>query len=325
LRVSSQASDLGQGLDDEATPLSSGGLFVSDEYVPRVNYNFVPSDGRNLFRGKFGHLSDDEWCQLLVRSIDEPVIDDVRFPQFPDDELQNRVHGNHGAISVKESASFFKFVKHHTYGTAANAAGKRLLDFGAGWGRTIRPFMRDFELRNLYGFEPDFLFCALARTLNPYVTFLPGTFVPAGNIPEQFFDLMTSYSIFSHLSPSSATLWLTEAARVVVPGGMCVFTTWGDRFLRRLQKEASERDAGKEIHWYSSVVLAAAGSIEERLVEYARGDFVWFTGGQSTLYGEAFVSEVSLKRLISECSLPFSIKAFDKDSLAQDAFVLKRL
>src|SRR5665213_1478047 len=185
--------------------------------------------------------------------------------------------------------------------------------------------MRDFEFRNLYAFEPNFLFCALARTLNPYVTFLAGAFVPSRDIPEQFFDLMIGWSIFSHLSPSSAALWLAEAAHVVVPGGMCVFTTWGNRFLRRLQKEAAERDEGKPIHWYSSIVLAAAGSIEKRLADYERGDFVWFSGGDSILYGEAFLSETALRKLISQHSLPFDVVVFDKSTLGQDAFVLKRL
>jgi ubiquinone/menaquinone biosynthesis C-methylase UbiE len=298
---------------------------MNDQPIPRVNYSFAPIDGHNVFREKFGALSDDGWCELLVRSIKEPVIDGVSFANFPENELQNRIHGNSGATSITEAAKFFKFVKQHTYRNSNNAAGKRLLDFGSGWGRVIRPFMRDFEFSNLYGFEPNFLYCSLARTLNPYVTFLSGAFVPSGDIPEQFFNFMVGWSIFSHLSLNSATLWLTEAARVVVPGGMCVFTTWGNRFLRRLQKEAAERDAGKQIHWYSSVVLAAAGSIEKRILEYERGEFVWFTGGQSRLYGEAFVSESALKQLITQQSLPFAVVSFDSTSLGQDAFVLQRL
>jgi hypothetical protein len=298
---------------------------MADRPIPQVNYTLAPSDGHNVFRGKFGALSDDEWCLLLERSVKEQMIDDIQFPGFPEEELQNRVHGNYGVSAVAESAKFFKFVKHHTYRTASGAAEKRLLDFGSGWGRILRPFMRDFEFKNMYGFEPNFLFCALARSLNPYVTILAGGFVPAGEIPAQFFNLMIGWSIFSHLSPTSATLWLTEAARVVVPGGLCVFTTWGDRFLKRLQRESSERASGKEIHWYSTVCLAAAGSIDDRLAAYERGEFVWFTGGQSTLYGEAFLSEGALRRLIEQFSLPFSVVVFDKQTLGQDAFVLKRL
>jgi len=270
-------------------------------------------------------MSDNEWCQTLVRSIKEQVIDGVEFPSFPENELQDRVHGHHGASSLTEAENFFKFAKANTYKSPSNAAGKRLLDFGSGWGRIVRPFMRDFDLPRLYGFEPDFLFCALARTLNPYVTFLPGVFVPDNSLPVQFFDMAVGWSIFSHLSPTSASLWLAELGRAIVPGGLCVFTTWGERFLRRLKSEAAQRDAGQEIHWYSSVCLAAAGSIEERLAEYEQGDFVWFTGGKSTLYGEAFVSESALRKLIDQQHLPFRVKLFDKEALGQDVFVLERL
>jgi SAM-dependent methyltransferase len=298
---------------------------MADRPIPQVNYAFAPRDGHNIFAEKFRSLSDDDWCQLLVRSITEPIIDEVQFPGFPEDELQNRIHGNYGATAIAEAAKFFKFVKGNTYKTSANSTGKRLLDFGCGWGRTIRPFMRDFEFADLYGFEPNFLYCALARTLNPYVAFLAGKFVPTGTLPPQFFNLTFGWSIFSHLSHNSAVLWLGELARVTMPGGWCVFTTWGDRFLRRLQNEANQRQAGQEIHWYSSVCIDAAGSLEQRLAEYERGEFVWFTSGGSTLYGEAFVSETALRKLILENQLPFEISLFDKTALAQDGFVLKRL
>lgn len=307
---------------------------VPDHLLPRVNYyNFVPYDGGNVFRKTFGSLSDEAWCQLLVRSITEPVIDEVQFPLFPDNELQDRVHGSHGAQALAEATTFFKFVKANTYQTSANAVGKRLLDFGCGWGRIVRPFLRDFEFADLYAFEPDFVLVAVARTLNPYVTFLPGAFLrnwsmayePNRNLPEQFFDLMIGWSIFSHLSPEFAARWLTEAARVVVPGGSCVFTTWGDRFLRRLKADAAEQAAGKEINWYHALCIASGGSIDQLLADYERGEFVWFTGLKSTSYGEAFVSETALKNLIAQHDLPFRIKAFDKVTLAQDAFVLERL
>ena len=313
-------------------PLSLPG--VPAHLLPRVNYyHFVPYDGGNVFRKKFGSLSDDAWCQLLERSIAEPVIDEVQFPLFPDNELQDRVHGSHGASSLAEAAAFFKFIKANTYQTSANALGKRLLDFGCGWGRIVRPFMRDFEFADLYAFEPDFVLVAVARSLNPYVTFLPGAFLrnwsmayePSRNLPEQFFDLMIGWSIFSHLAPEFAARWLTEAARVVVPGGSCVFTTWGDRFLRRLKVDAAAQAAGKEINWYHALCIASGGSIDQLLADYERGEFVWFTGLKSESYGEAFVSETALKNLIAQHNLPYRIKVFDKETLAQDAFVLERL
>jgi hypothetical protein len=296
-----------------------------DRPVPKINYDFVPPDGHNVFREKFGALSDSEWCQILVRSIKDRIIEGVHFPGYPEDEFQNRIHGGYGAAAMAEAGKFYTFVKANTYVDRAEAAGHRLLDFGSGWGRIIRPYMRDFEFANMHAFEPNLLFCALARTLNPYVTFLSGSFSPSGDLPSQFYHLVVGWSVFSHLSPASAVLWLTEMARIIVPGGQCVFTTWGDRFLKRLQQEESERAAGKEIHWYSSVCLAAAGEINQRLTEYERGQFVWFTGGKSTLYGEAFISEAALKTLLAQYQLPFSVSVFDRESLGQDVFVLRRL
>jgi len=174
---------------------------MANQPIPKINYSFAPIDGHNVIREKLASLSDDDWSRLLVRSINEPVIEGVQFPQFPEDELQNRNHGNYGAASVEESANFFRFIKQHTCGTHSNASGKRLLDFGAGWGSAIRSFLSDFEFTNVYGFEPNYLFCALARTLNPYVTFLAGTFVPAGDTPAQLLDF--DDRLFNILAPIS--------------------------------------------------------------------------------------------------------------------------
>jgi len=165
----------------------------------------------------------------------------------------------------------------------------------------------------------------LAKALNPYITFFSGTFVPTGNLPEQFFHLVASWSVFSHLSESSAVLWLNELARILIPGGACVVTTWGSRFLTRLQHDAVQQKAGETIHWYSAVCLAAAGSIEQRMADFECGKFVWFTSGQSTMYGEAFVSEAALVKLLSQYQLPFSLSLVDKVTLGQDVFVLTRL
>jgi hypothetical protein len=292
---------------------------------PPANHEMIPADGRNVFREKFGSLTDKQWFDVLARSVNAPVIDDVPFPQFPSDELQNSIHGNHGTQAVGEAVNFFEFVKEKTYKTSSNAIGKRLLDFGCGWGRMLRPFMRDFDFVDLYGFEPNFQYCALARTLNPYVTFFSGTYVPTGILPGQYFSLALGYSIFSHLSPASAAIWLKELSRIIMPGGWCVITTWGARFLERLKREKLQQDEGKQIHWYSALCISAAGSIDQRLDEYERGEFVWFTSGGSTLYGEAFLGEAALRKLLIQHQIPFAISHFDNTSRAQDGFVLRRL
>ena len=76
--------------------------------------------------------------------------------------------------------------------------------------------------------------------------------------------------------------------RIMKPGGQCVFTTWGLRFLERLQREAEEAAQGKPIHWYYRHCIDAAGSLDEQIKRYKDGEFVWFTKGPSKHYGEAF-------------------------------------
>ena len=295
-----------------------------DRPVPKINYDFVPSDGQNMFSKHFGHLSDEQWGEILLGTLENPKFKNINFPLYPETELQNRIHGGSGAHAVAESLSFYHFVKENTYKSYENTTEKRFLDFGCGWGRISRPFMRDFKYSNLFGFEPDFLFCTIARSLNYYMTIFSGDFVPTQALPENYFDVVVGWSIFSHLSEYSATLWLEELARVTRSGAHLVFTTWGLRFLERLKAEVLARDCGKEIHWYSSVCIAAAGSIEERIDAYKKGEFVWFTGGKSQLYGEAFVGEAALQRLIQKNELPFTVVKFDTKSLGQDAFILLR-
>src|SRR5690606_24492665 len=104
---------------------------------------------------------------------------------------------------------------------------KRLLDFGTGWGRMLRPFMRDLPLDNIYGYESLSWFAQTARSLNPYVATIGGPATPPIPFATASFDLVTSWSVFSHLPEHLLRAWLEEFARILRPGGLVVFTAWG--------------------------------------------------------------------------------------------------
>jgi SAM-dependent methyltransferase len=280
----------------------------------------------NVFMSEFGHLDSNRWLDMLIRSIDCPTIEGVEFPSFPSPEFQSQLHGHFGAHSLKEAAEFYRFVESKGLtGLKSTWFGKGFfLDFGAGWGRITRLFMRDFPLRNIVGYEPSNRFCAVARANNPFVSFLSGDYLPNGILPADRFNLVVGWSVFSHLSPSSAAAWLGELQRVTSPGGAVVLTTWGRGFLERLQKEKFQMDAGEEIHWYSKICLDAIGDIQKRMSEYDRGEFVWFTGGKSTLYGEAFISRSALSVLLNKSAPDLVVQDFDTTSLPQDVFVLRK-
>jgi hypothetical protein len=65
------------------------------------------------------------------------------------------------------------------------------------------------------------------------------------------------------------------------------------------------------------------------IADFEDGDFVWFTYTKSKDYGEAFVSETALRRIIGELGLPVEVTTevttFDSSSFVQDVFILRRL
>lgn len=290
---------------------------------PEHGYNPELQAGVNLFASRFGALDDEEWLEVLKRSVSEPVIEGVEFPGFPQEELQSLIHGGFGEQAVLEAWTFFRFCRDNTYRSAEGAAGLRLLDFGSGWGRISRPFMRDFGPADLFAYEPNLLFCSVARALNPHVCFLHGPNLPDRSLPADWFDVVVGYSVFSHLPRQSTGAWLAELNRALRPGGWCVLTTWGRRFLERLEADEARMLGGEEIEWHPRIVIEAAGDVRARLREYDEGEFV-FLGDESKLYGDAAISEPALRSVVEEEGLDFELQAFDTASLTQDAFVLRR-
>jgi SAM-dependent methyltransferase len=278
----------------------------------------------NVFRERFSSLTDDQWHALWLSTEHETHISGLEFPTVPPQDLQLQIHGSATwEVSMGEAFDFYRFIKSHL---EINPTGTdRFLDYGCGWGRMTRPFMRHFNHDKLFGFEPHLLLATIARSLNPYFCVLGGGFRPDGSIPKNWFDLIVGWSIFSHLSRASFKEWLREMSDVLKPGGIGIFTTWGKRFLERLQAEKKLLDEGIDIHWYSKVCIEAAGDIAERIEQYERGDFVWFTESGSASYGEAFISELALRRVIDEDSLPLTIMMFDTSSLPQDVFLVRRV
>ncbi len=281
-------------------------------------------EGPNIFQAFFGELGPDAWCDTLVRSMHESTIEGVEFPAFPPPELQVNIHGHHGETSLREACDFYRFVVSHNGRSAGRTYSPTgcFLDFGCGWGRITRLFMRDFPLKNMLGYEPSARFCAVARSLNPFVAFIQGSTMPDAALPANRFDLIVGWSVFSHLSRGCAAAWLNEFERVLRPGGTIVMTTWGERFITRLIQEKDLMNAGEEINWYSKICIEGGGNLQHQLEQLGRGEFVWFDSVASDTYGEAFMSAGALDSLIRESAPSLHLKRFDTSTLVQDTFVL---
>jgi SAM-dependent methyltransferase len=190
------------------------------------------SNGKALF----GLKDDAEWLELLIRSVREPVINGVEMPRFPHARIQSMFVGSADEHALREGYNFYVYVKGY-----ADALGKtlysktQLLDFGSGWGRYARFFWNDIDEDSIFGVDVDPDMVSLCRALG-----VPGRFdriEPRGVLPfpDQTFDVITAYSVFSHLSEPVAAHWMAELSRVAKPGCVFAYTTEPRRFLDFIQ------------------------------------------------------------------------------------------
>src|SRR6267142_1489656 len=115
---------------------------------------------------QFAGLTDEEWFKVLVRSIRARSIRGVKFPRFPPEDLQRMFVGSAGELTLREAFTFFKAVK--SYAESAGVPfglSTRVLDFGCGWGRIMRCYLRDVSASNLHGVDVDEKMVDLCRSL----------------------------------------------------------------------------------------------------------------------------------------------------------------
>jgi SAM-dependent methyltransferase len=115
-------------------------------------------------------------------------------------------------------------------------AGKRVLDFGCGAGRTLRHFLDEAEVAELWGADIDaasieWLEGALCPPLHA-IRCGPEPPLPV----EGRFDLIWAISVFTHLTDTSLG-WLLELHRRLAPGGLLMASYMGRQHSKLLAGE----------------------------------------------------------------------------------------
>ena len=249
----------------------------------------------DMLHRTFQARSDQDWLDILVSSLRIPEIEGVPMPLFPPEEMQREMHGHSGEVSLHEAHAFFREVKAYAhYAGKPLEATRTLLDFGCGWGRMLRLFMKDIHPDNLYGIDSTSRFITEARRCNPDVNFLacqvaPPTILQAGSL-----DMIVSWSVFSHLDEFLATRWMDEFARLLKPGGLLMVTTQSRRFIAFCAEMRLRRASGIKLEhgWYE----ACANSFIDEAHENARFEAGHFLHAASAArpnplshYGEAII------------------------------------
>ena len=253
-------------------------------------------------------VSDAEWAEILRRSISESVIDGVRFPSFPPDQIQAQFVGSANEATLGEAYKFYSLFKGYAEALAmpTSVAGK-MLDFGCGWGRFLRYFWRDFKSENLFGVDIDPDIIKTCRDLGIQAEL--STIQPFGTLPypDATFTHIMAYSVFTHLPEHVQTHWLKELARVARPGCVFICTTEPRRFLDFVGSIPDNAPSA----WHAGL-KRAAGDIDRLKSQFDSGKYVFIpTGGgnyrDASVYGDAIIPETYIR---DHWSKFFSVRAY---------------
>ncbi len=202
----------------------------------------------------FGGADDDFWFWINTEGARENDIVRSILPSLPSEEMQFQTIGSAGDTALFEAFNAWKLFKtqYHKFTGKHISEQTRVLDFGCGWGRFLRFFLKDVQPINLWGFDPSPERIQACRSTNSRCQFVQSSLMPPTPIADGFFDLIYCYSIFSHLSEDAHRQWLVELHRLLRPGGLLIATTWQRDHIAR-SESLRQLDQNSLSEWHKEL------------------------------------------------------------------------
>ena len=251
-------------------------------------------------------ISQDEWFKTICESYKKPpvLLDEQRLPAFPSDIIQSNTTGQAGVDTLREAFVFYQDCV-ETFSELGKPLkpDESLLDFGVGWGRIARFFLRELPLSNIHGVDVMSEFVDICRQTFHSDNFYVTQPFPPTSIASSSFDYVVGYSVFSHLSEAACKAWMQEFHRFTKPGALIALTTRGRPFL-----DYCESLRGKGYGGYSDALSTMFPDFSVVRKQYDRGEFIHsnsngVTGGgamTAEFYGETFIPEAYAREAYSD-------------------------
>jgi SAM-dependent methyltransferase len=236
----------------------------------------------------FASLDDDFWVWALTAGRRESAALREILPDLPADDIQLGAVGVSGDDAIRNACKIYRLMRniYEAYrGELESADG--ILDFGCGWGRITRCFLKDVEPDRLWGVDAYDKMITVSRETSRWGNFRQSNPLPPIEFRDSTFDLIFCWSVFSHLSEEAQRQWIDEFARILKPGGLVIATTWDREFIESCRESRDER----ELPSHHAHLPTMFRDTDAWLARYDRGEFCFESYGDehSPWHGEACV------------------------------------
>lgn len=222
-------------------------------------------------------ISDKKWFESNLNPGNNISSFGFVLPSLPPDDVQKAFTGISGKKNIEQAFAFYTYI-------LKNFVSKKqpiIMDFGSGWGRIARFFLRDTLAENIFAVDPySVALDWMHKTRLPCRIIKSNPLPPIPNIGSKKFDLIFAFSVFSHLSEDYFNCWLFYLLSLLCEKGTIVFTTRGLHFINYIEKNEINAPIFKN---YNDIRM-----------RYNSGEFQFFghkrTGElDGNWYGEAFI------------------------------------
>jgi SAM-dependent methyltransferase len=251
----------------------------------------------------FSGVDDNAWLWMntVGRRRIRPLAAIV--PGMPDADTQANFTGSTEDLTLREGFAAYQLFK-RCYETHVGeiASCKGILDFGCGWGRIMRFFLRDVPPEKISGVDHSEEIIQICRETNQWCRFTAIEPDPPTSLEPDSFDVIYLYSVFSHLPEDMHLALLHEFKRLLVPGGLLIATTRGRDFIQycaSLRNDPQLQDRPKWVSQLGNIWLDEAVT----LAAYDRGGFCYESfgvEGRWSFWGEACIPKAYVQKRWTE-------------------------
>ncbi len=227
-------------------------------------------------------MSDEEWFESILGTLEGRREPGPLLPEFPPEDIQKMTNSRTGRDTMLGAFAFYRRAR-HLWNEHRRTDNTKILDFGCGWGRIARVFLRDIEPQDLYGIDimPKLIDAASATMPSAHWSAIE----PGGTLPhdDETFGLVFANSVFSHLTEKQHHQAMSEIARVTAPGGVIIATCFTPTEIDILSRSDNRG-------FYEKVL----GDLPAVRDQVAAGEFVWASTGRKGRmadYGLAVIPE----------------------------------